>query len=113
MEDELNQLMHEKDKNEANAKSAFDQRVKETKQHAIEENIKKAEKSNNTLSQMIDENGNLIGVNIAKSQEAALGEKDTITSADICKELFDGENVVVGKSDYGQSKLTSGPFAKT
>jgi hypothetical protein len=26
-------------------------------------------------------------------------------------ELFDGENVVVGKTDYGQSKLLSGPFA--
>ena len=26
-------------------------------------------------------------------------------------ELFEGENVVVGKTDYGQSKLISGPFA--
>jgi hypothetical protein len=34
MEDELNQLMHEKSKNEAFAKNAFEQRVKETKKKA-------------------------------------------------------------------------------
>jgi len=111
MEEELNQLMHEKQKNETNAKSAFEQRVKETKQKAIEENIKKAEKSGNALSQTIDENGNLIGVNNANTQEFALGEQENISTADICKELFEGENIVVGKSDYGQSQLQSGPFA--
>ena len=26
-------------------------------------------------------------------------------------DLFDDANVVLGKSDYGQSHLTSGPFA--
>jgi hypothetical protein len=111
MEEELNQLMHEKQKNETNAKSAFEQRIKETKQKAIEENIKKAEKSGNALSQTIDENGNLIGVNNANTQEFALGEQENISTADICKELFEGENIVVGKSDYGQSQLQSGPFA--
>jgi hypothetical protein len=111
MEEELNQLMHEKQKNEANAKTAFEQRVKDTKQKAIEENIKKAEKSGNTLSQTIDENGNLIGVNNASTQEFALGEQENISTADISRELFEGENIVVGKSDYGQSQLKSGPFA--
>lgn len=112
MEEELNQLMHEKQKNEANAKQAFEQRVKETKQKAIDENIKKAEKTGNTLSQTIDENGNLIGVNNASTQEFSLGEQENISTADICKELFEGENIVVGKTDYGQSQLKSGPFAK-
>jgi hypothetical protein len=112
MEEELNQLMHEKQKNEANAKAAFEQRVKETKKQAIEENIKKAEKSGNTLSQTIDENGNLIGVNNANTQEFALGEQENISTADISRELFEGENIVIGKSDYGQSQLKSGPFAK-
>jgi hypothetical protein len=112
MEEELNQLMHEKQKNETNAKTAFEQRVKETKQKAIEENIKNAEKSGNTLSQTIDEQGNLIGVKNASTQEAVLGEQENISTADICKELFEGENVVIGKSDYGQSQLKSGPFAK-
>lgn len=112
MEEELNQLMHEKQKNESNAKTAFEQRVKETKQKAIEENIKNAEKSGNTLSQTIDEQGNLISVNNSSTQEFTLGEQDNISTADICKELFEGENIVVGKSDYGQSQLKSGPFAK-
>jgi hypothetical protein len=112
LEEELNQLMHEKQKNETNAKTAFDQRVKEAKQKAIEENVKNAEKTGNSLSQTIDENGNLIGVNNANTQEFALSEQENISTADICKELFEGENVVVGKSDYGQSQLVSGPFAK-
>lgn len=111
MEEELNQLMHEKQKNETNAKTAFEQRVKETKQKAIEENIKKAEKTGNALSQTIDQNGNLIGVNNANTQEFALGEQENISTADICKELFEGENIIIGKTDYGQSQLKSGPFA--
>ena len=111
MEEELNQLMHEKQKNESNAKTAFEQRVKESKQNAIEENIKNAEKSGNTLSQTIDKKGNLIGVNNSSTQEFALGEQENISTADICKELFEGENIVVGKSDNGQSLLKSGPFA--
>jgi hypothetical protein len=112
LEEELNQLMNEKQKNESNAKTAFDQRIKEAKQKAMEENVKNAEKSGNTLSQTIDDNGNLIGVNNANTQEFALSEQENISTADICKELFEGENVVVGKSDYGQSQLVSGPFAK-
>jgi hypothetical protein len=111
MEEELNQLMHEKQKNETNAKSAFEQRVKETKQKAIDENIKNAEKNGNVLSQTIDEKGNLIGVKNASTHENVLGEQENISTADICKEIFEGENIVIGKSDYGQSQLKSGPFA--
>ena len=111
MEEELNQLMLEKNKNESSAKTAFDQRVKESKQKAIEENIKSAEKSGNALTQTIDEQGNLIGVNNANTQEFGLKEKENISSADIQMELFEGENIVVGKTDNGQSQLVSGPFA--
>ena len=113
MEDELNQLMHEKTKNESFAKSAFEQRVKESKKKAIDENIKIAEKTGTTLTQNIDAEGNLIGVNNANTQETVLREKDpdTISAADIRAELFEGENIVVGKTDYGQSELVSGPFA--
>jgi len=96
MEEELNQLMSEKQKNEANAKTAFEQRLKETKQTAIEENMKKAEKSGNVLTQSIDEQGNLIGVSNT-TQEVTLAEKDIISSADVCKELFEGENIIVAK----------------
>ena len=116
MEDELNQLMHEKTKNEAFAKNAFEQRVKETKKKAIEENIEKAKKSGSTLTQSIDKDGNLIGINNLNTQEKSLlgiheGNENEITSSDIRAELFEGDNIVVGKSDYGQSLLQSGPFA--
>jgi len=113
MEDELNQLMHEKTKNESFAKSAFEQRVKESKKKAIDENIKIAEKTGATLTQNIDAYGNLVGVNNMNTQESVLRDKDpdTISAADIRAELFDGENIVVGKSDYGQSELVSGPFS--
>jgi hypothetical protein len=111
MEEELNKLMSEKQKNESNAKTTFEQRVKESKQKAIDENIKNAEKSGNTLTQTIDEQGNLIGVNNVNTQEFALKEQENISSVDICNELFEGENIVVGKTDNGQSQLVSGPFS--
>lgn len=111
IEDELNQLMHEKTKNENFAKSAFEQRVKETKQNAMEENIKLAEKTGSTLTQTIDENGNLISVSNMNTQENALKNQNVISTADIRAELFEGENIIIGKTDNGQSELISGPFA--
>lgn len=78
MEEELNQLHHEKLKNEAKAKQEFEQRIKDAKKKAIEENIKLAEKTGNVLTQTMDENGNLVGVKETvdfESREAA--EKDT------------------------------------
>ena len=111
MEEELNQLMSEKMKNESNAKKAFDERVKETKRKAIEENIKKAEKSGKSLTQTIDDAGNLIGINNVNTQENTLSNQDSISVADIRSELFEGDNIVTGKTDNGQSELVSGPFA--
>ena len=113
MEEELNKLMSEKQKNEGEAKEQFEKRIKETKQKAIEDNIEKAEKSGNTLTQTIDKDGNLVGVGVANTQERSLleGGGEEISTADIRSELFEGENIIVGKSDNGQSQLVSGPFA--
>jgi hypothetical protein len=63
LEPELNRLFEEKIKNETKAKEEFDERVKASKKKAIEENIKLAATSGNKLTQTIDENGNLVGVN--------------------------------------------------
>jgi len=63
MEDELNQLHHEKMKNEEKAKQEFDQRVRDAKRKAIEENVKKARETGNTLTQTLTESGELVGVN--------------------------------------------------
>jgi len=115
MEEELNQLMSEKNKNEANAKNSFEQRVKESKKKAIEDNVKNAEKTGSTLTQTIDDAGNLISVANMNTTESNLKEKESnvISVADIRSELFEGENIVVGKTDNGQSQLLSGPFAKS
>lgn len=112
MEEELNQLAQEKKKNESAAKTAFEHRVKETKQKAIDDNKKNAEKHGNTITQDIDEEGNLIGVGSTTIEQTFSNKQlDTISAADIRSELFESENVVIGKTDHGQSLLKSGPFA--
>jgi len=111
MEEELNKLMEEKVKNDALAKSNFEKRMKETKNKAMEENIKKAEKTGNVLTQTIDEQGNLVGLNHVESAESNLQKKMNVSISDIQNELFQGENIVVGKSDNGKSKLTNDIFS--
>jgi hypothetical protein len=99
MEEELNQLMSEKQKNEANAKSEFDKRIKETKKKAIEDNIKKAELSKNVLTQTIDETGNLVNIANMNTQENSLiGSGDPIDTREIEKLLFEGDVVIPTKS---------------
>ncbi len=109
MEEELNQLAQEKQKNESAAKNAFEARVKETKQKAIDDNKKNAEKHGSILTQDIDQEGNLVGVSTQEKSLAA--NSDSISVADIRSELFEGDNVVTGKTDNGRSELLSGPFA--
>lgn len=110
LEDELNQLAHEKKTNENAAKNAFEQRVKETKQKAIDDNKKNAEKYGGAITQDVDEEGNLIGVGVV-TQEKTFAENETISVADIRSELFEGNNIVTGETDHGKSKLISGPFS--
>lgn len=111
LEDELNQLAHEKQTNENAAKNAFEQRVKETKQKAIDENKKNSEKYGGTITQDVDEEGNLIGVGVI-TQEKTFAQNESISVADIRSELFEGTNIVTGETDHGKSQLISGPFAE-
>ena len=69
LENELNTLMHEKMKNETEAKEHFDQRVKAAKQKAIEENMSKAEATGNKLTQRLDDDGKLTGANTMFEEE--------------------------------------------
>ena len=98
LEEELNQLMSEKNKNEENAKQEFEKRVKETKQKAIEDNKKLARETGNKLTQNIDKDGNLYGVNNT-IEESLKASSETVTSADVRKELFEGENIVNPNKD--------------
>lgn len=63
LEPELNRLHEEKIKNELLAKQEFDTRIRETKREAIRKNVELAQKSGNKLTQTIDTEGNLVGVN--------------------------------------------------
>jgi len=104
MESELNQLMHEKTKNEARAKQEFEERVKAAKKQAIEDNKKKALETGNVLTQTVDADGNLVSVKDITTFDGALGED--VSVADIRKELFEDENVVTQLGDHGLSELT-------
>ena len=106
MEDELNQLMHEKDKNEKSAKFDFDKRVRETKEKAMQDNIKKAQESGNVLTQTINEQGQLISIKNMNTTESNIQGS---TPADVRSALFEGENIVIDykNSDHGLSRLES------
>jgi hypothetical protein len=104
MEETLNELMSEKKKNEDKAKDEFETRVKETKMKAMEDNKKKAMESGNKLSQTITEDGNLVSVANANTQEENISENATIE--DVRNELFEGDNIVTSdKTDHGLSEL--------
>ena len=97
LEDELNQLMHEKNTNEAKAKQEFEKRIQETKRKAIEENVKLARESGNKLTQRLDKEGNLVGVN--NTIEEDLKQLEDTSSEGIKKALFEGDNIVRKKQD--------------
>jgi len=86
MEDELNKLHNEKIANESRAKEEFAKRVNDSKRAAIEDNIKKATKSGNVLTQRLDEEGNLVGV----SETVNFDQRESVdtTSASIRNELM-------------------------
>ena len=105
LEEELNQLMSEKVKNEKHAKEEFQKRVKESRQKAVEDNIEKATKSGNVLTQTINESGELVSVKNINSTENALLDQSVVNPADVKKELFEGENIIIdGKNDRGLSQ---------
>lgn len=100
LEPELNKLMSEKMKNDKKAKEEFERRLKETKQKAIQENIRKAEETGNKLSQNVDADGNLYDVNVGLANDVA-------SVADVAKEIFENENVVPANTDGGAAVLAA------
>ena len=112
LEKELNELMAQKKKNDEISKEQFKLRVKESKQKAIRENIAKAEKEGNKLMQTIDEDGNLINADRmdvpGKNLLFGDGSSDDSTTAELRKELFEAEDVIVGKqenNDHGIGEI--------
>jgi|LauGreDrversion4_1035100.scaffolds.fasta_scaffold44119_3 hypothetical protein len=81
MEEELNQLHHEKLKNEMKAKEEFEKRLYDSKRKAIEKNIEEARKSGNKLTQTMNADGNLVGVKETvdfESREVAVAGQDPV-----------------------------------
>ena len=108
LEEELNQLMSEKQKNEKSAKIEFEKRLKESRRKAIEDNIEKAKKSGNVLTQTINEAGELVNIKDINSNENVLLRQNEVVTAETVREnLFGGENVVMNKhTDHGRSELS-------
>ena len=98
LENELNDLMHEKIKNESEAKNEFEERIKKTKEKAIEENLKKAQESGNVLSQVMDkESGELTNVRAVDwdsiPDDEVRFDNEITKSNNIKKEIFDKSNI--------------------
>ena len=110
LEKELNDLMHEKKKNEDKAKLDFDTRVKQSKVEAIEKNIEKAKENNNKLTQTINEKGELVSIENMNTQEKTLGVNATLD--EIKKELFEGDVVDEKNTDYGLSEILKNKESK-
>jgi hypothetical protein len=93
LENELNDLMHAKKKNETEAKEEFDQRIKETKEKAIKENEELAKSTGNTLTQTMDDKGNLI--NLSKVDYDAIPDEEVVLepSNDVIKEFMNHKNL--------------------
>ena len=129
MEETLNQLMVEKKKNEDQAKTEFDKRVKDTKAKAIQENMKLAKESGNKLTQMLAKDGETLvdakpkDIDRTAGAEGSAGASEgvgggiwndgddssslSMTVEEMRKELFEGDDVVMDKnSDHGLSRLT-------
>ena len=111
LEKELNDLMAQKKKNDEVSKENFKQRVKESKQKAIEENIEKAEKEGNKLLQSIDEEGNLVNSDTSKIFEemtSVLNDTDNIATANLKKELMEDNTIILPDkkdNDHGLSEI--------
>ena len=70
----------------------------------MKDNQKKALESGNVLTQTI-QNGELVNIKNVNTIENKLG--DDICVADVRKELFEGDNIVIDKnSDHGLSELS-------
>lgn len=108
LEEELNNLMHNKMNNEKEAKQQFEKRLQETKEKAMEENKKIAEENNNVLTQVLNDEGDLVNVRevdydaipdemaIIESSDAE--NKKRVDALNLKEELFEKANLELGSN---------------
>ena len=99
--------MHNKIENEKQAKIEFDKRIQEAKEKAMEDNKNSAEKSGNPLTQIMNENGEL--VNVREVDFDAIPDEDVLTepayaSADVRNALFEKHNIDTNVSNDDTNK---------
>ena len=85
--------MHNKINNEKEAKQQFEKRLQETKEKAMEENKKIATENNNVLTQVLNDDGNL--VNVREVDYDAIPDEMAITESSDAenKKRFDALNL--------------------
>ena len=103
LEEQLNELMKEKNNNDEYAKRQFDERVLNSKKKAIEDNVKTAKQTGNKLTQNISEDGNLVGANDINTIEKSLELGEEITQQVVEDALFKGDNIRTKNSDSPRS----------
>ena len=99
LEEQLNELMKEKDRNDDYAKRQFDKRILDKKKEAINKNIKLAKETGNKLTQNINEQGNLVGANNINTIEKSLELGEDVDQSTVEDQLFKGDNVRTKGSD--------------
>ena len=108
MEEELNQLMHEKINNEKSAKDEFEKRGKEAKEKAMEQNQKLAEKTGNVLTQKLNEDCELVNtskLNFDDIPDENVIIPDNVPSANLKNELFENVNISTKESKNDDDKI--------
>jgi hypothetical protein len=103
LEEQLNELMKEKNNNDEYAKRQFDKRVLNSKKKAIEDNVKTAKQTGNKLTQNINDDGNLVGANNINTIEKSLELGEEITQQVVEDALFKGDNIRTKNSDSPRS----------
>jgi len=99
LEEQLNELMKEKNNNDDYAKRQFDKRVLDSKKNAINENVKMAKETGNKLTQNINNKGNLVGANNINTIEKSLELGEEVNQSVVEDTLFKGDNIRTKNSD--------------
>lgn len=107
LEEELNQLMKEKNNNDEYAKLEFEKRLKETKRKAIEENVKIARKTGNKLTQNVNTDGDLVGSGNVNTIEKSLGNIKEASMEEVENALFKADDLRTGKGGKADSPRTA------
>jgi len=108
LEEELNNLMREKNDNDTYAKQEFDKRVLDSKKNAINENVKLAKTHGNKLTQNINKDGQLVGAGNVNTVEKSLElDCENTTMENVEKKLFESDNINTARTKAGDSPRTA------